>query len=182
MTQSHIKEKMDRLSLEEKIGLLFTVVLEGTTSSPAFDGYVMDFHMGGIRVVTSDRFKQKVLAGGGPAASFGTTAPDRFYLPGASVEAPHVTLAQYSRTVSSYLNRAYGKNGIPLRVVFDQEGGFSRDLTFGGAFVFPKPMGYVAGGDTEVLYQSALAVGRLARACGINMIHSPILDVELLGF
>jgi beta-N-acetylhexosaminidase len=172
MTQPHIKEKMDRLSLEEKIGLLFTVVLEGTTPSPAFNGYVMDFHMGGIRVVTSDRFKQKSLVGHEGEA-------DRFYLLGASAEAPHVTLAEYSRTVSSYLSRAYGKNGIPLRVVFDQEGGFSRDLTFGNAHVFPKPMGYVAGGDPEVLYQSALAVGRLARACGINMIHSPILDVNV---
>jgi len=178
VNNEYLKEKLNTLSLEQKIGLLITVIVEGTTYSPAFEGYVLDYHCGGIRVVPSDRFQQKLVLHKRDR-DVGRQNVDRLYVTSKDADAPSVTLAQYSATVKTYLQQAMAKSGIPLRVQFDQEGGFSRDLTFGGAHVFPKPMGLVAGDNPQMAYEAAHALGRMARACGLNMIHSPILDVNV---
>jgi beta-N-acetylhexosaminidase len=178
MDKKHIKQKIDTMALEQKIGLLMTVVVQGTTYSPAFEGYVLDYHCGGIRVVPADKFQQKLIISKNHRDA-GNEHLERIYITNKDGEPPTVTLQQYADTVKTYLGRTMNKSGIPLRVQFDQEGGFSRDLTFGGAHVFPKPMGIAAGGNPKMAYEAGNALGRMARACGLNMIHSPVLDINV---
>lgn len=178
MNNAFLKEKIDGMSIEEKIGLTLTVVVEGTTYSPAFEGYVMDYHCGGIRVVPSEKYHQKLIINK-KYRDAGTPELERIYISNNDGDSPSVTLPQYAETIKTYLSKTLDKSGIPLRVVFDQEGGFSRDITFGGAHVFPKPMGITVGGDPKMAYESSKALGRMARACGLNMIHSPILDINV---
>ncbi|MFI4913019.1 MAG: glycoside hydrolase family 3 protein [Sedimentisphaeraceae bacterium JB056] len=178
MDNSFINQKIDDMTLEQKIGLLMTVVIEGTTYTPAFEGYITDYHCGGIRVVPSDKYQQKLIISK-KYRDAGSEHLERLYITNKDGEAPSVTLPQYAETIKTYLTKTIENSGVPLRVQFDQEGGFSRDLTFGGAHVFPKPMGIVAGGDPKMAYEAANALGRMAKACGLNMIHSPILDVNV---
>ena len=178
MNNTFLKQKIDGMTLEQKIGLTITVVVEGTTYSPAFEGYVMDYHCGGIRVVPADKYQQKLVISK-KHRDAGDDHLERLYITNQDGESPSVTLSQYAEIVKTYLGKALDTSGIPLRVQFDQEGGFSRDLTFGGAHIFPKPMGITAGGDPKMAYEAAHALGRMARACGLNMIHSPVLDVNV---
>lgn len=178
MENTFLKQKIDGMTLEQKIGLTISVVVEGTTYSPAFEGYVMDYHCGGIRVVPAEKYQQKLIVSK-KHRDAGNEHLERLYITNQDGESPSVTLPQYAETVKTYLGKAMDKSGIPLRVQFDQEGGFSRDLTFGSAHVFPKPMGITAGGDPKMAYEAAHATGRMARACGLNMIHSPILDINV---
>ncbi len=178
MNNKLLKQKIDGMTLEQKIGLMLTIVVEGTTYSPAFEGYVLDYHCGGIRLVPSDKFQQKLIISK-KHRDAGNDHLERIYIANTEGTPPSVTLPQYAKTVKEYLGKALDKSGIPLRVVFDQEGGFSRDITFGGAHIFPKPMGITAGGDPKMAYEAAKALGRMARACGLNMIHSPVLDVNV---
>jgi beta-N-acetylhexosaminidase len=178
MDNTFLKQKIDGMTLEQKIGLTMTVVVEGTTYSPAFEGYVMDYHCGGIRVVPAEKYQQKLIVSK-KHRDAGNDPLERLYITNQDGESPSVTLSQYAEIVKTYLGKALDTSGIPLRVQFDQEGGFSRDLTFGGAHIFPKPMGITAGGDPKMAYEAAHALGRMARACGLNMIHSPVLDVNV---
>ncbi len=178
MNNKFLQPKIDSMTLDQKIGLLITVVIEGTTYSPAFEGYVTDYHCGGIRIVPSDKYQQKFIINKKHREA-GNEHLERLYITNKDGESPVVTLPQYAETIKTYLAKTMENSGIPLRVQFDQEGGFSRDLTFGGAHVFPKPMGIVAGGNPKMAYEAANALGRMARACGLNMIHSPILDINV---
>jgi len=178
MNNTFLKNKMDTMTIEEKIGLTLTVVVEGTTYSPAFEGYVMDYNCGGIRVVPRDKYQQGMFVSKKHREA-GNEHLERLYICNKDGAAPSATLPQYSETVKRYQKMATGKSGIPLRIVYDQDGGFSRDITFGGAHVFPKPMGITAGGDPHMAYKVAHSLGRMARACGLNMMHSPIVDVNV---
>lgn len=178
MINTFLKHKIDGMTLEQKVGLTITVVVEGTTYSPAFEGYVLDYHCGGIRIVPADKYQQKMIISK-KYRDAGNEHLEHIYITNEDGDSPSVTLTQYAETVKTYLSKAMDTSGIPLRVQFDQEGGFSRDFTFGGAHVFPKPMGITAGGNPKMAYEAAHAMGRMARACGLNMIHSPILDVNV---
>ena len=170
------QELLSRMSIDEKIGLLLTVVLEGTTPSPCFEDMILGFHLGGIRIVPASRYNQRKVVS---RRTLNNPALEKVYIRSGVGDSPIVTLAEYARLIAGYQAKRMATSGIPLRVVFDQEGGFSRDLTFGGAPVFPKPMGFTAGGKPELAYEAGRAVGRLGRAVGANMVHSPILDVNV---
>lgn len=177
--KSFIENKAAQLSLDEKIGLTLTILLEGSTYLPAIEGYVGEYNCGGIRVVPAQVYKQKMVIDRAKRER-GEERLERIYIPRVGALPPKVTLEQYAQTLARYHQLALSRpHGLPLRVVCDQEGGYSRDFTFGGAPIFPKPMGLTASGDPKMAYEAAKATGRVARALGINMIHSPILDVNV---
>lgn len=175
----YINGILAQMTVEEKIGQLFTVICEGGTYLPAMESLVADYHCGGLRVVPAVRYTQALFVDK-KKRDDGGEQKERIYWTGTPKIPPDVTLEQYSEVLEKYQQLARKrKNGIPLRIAYDQEGGFSRDLTFGGAFVFPPPMGLAATGDPKLAYESAYALGRLGRAVGVNMIHSPVLDINV---
>ena len=179
MKNKFLKGLIENMSLEEKIGQTFTVICEGGTYLPAMESIIKQYHCGGLRVVPAVRFSQKLFLDKNKREK-GKEKYERIYLTNSTKNPPDITLLQYSATLQRYQQLALErKNGIPLRVVFDQEGGFSRDLTFGGAHIFPPPMGLTATGDPKMAYEVAKVLGRMGRAVGLNMIHSPVLDVNV---
>ena len=64
-------------------------------------------------------------------------------------------------------------------MIIDQEGDTSRDFARGGVVQFPSSMGLVAGSSPERAYQVAVCVSRQMKASGLDMIHSPVVDVNI---
>lgn len=170
---------LKNMNIEEKIGLTFTVICEGGTYLPGIAAFIKQYHCGGLRVVPAQRYGQKMFIDRTKREN-GLKEPERIYLTTSVNNPPNVSLQQYSETIKKYqLLAGTRKNGIPLRIAFDQEGGFSRDMTFGGTPIFPVPMGITASGDPRIAYEIAKALGRIGRAVGMNMIHSPVLDINV---
>ncbi|MEG2653055.1 MAG: glycoside hydrolase family 3 N-terminal domain-containing protein, partial [Ruthenibacterium sp.] len=176
---SYINQMIEHMSLEEKIGQTFTVICEGGTYLPAMESLISEYYCGGLRVVPAMRYTQKIFVNKAKRDA-NQTEKERFYWTATPKNPPEVTLAQYAAVLEQYQGLARRrKSGVPLRIAYDQEGGFSRDLTFGGALIFPPPMGLAATGDPQLAYEAANALGRLGRAVGVNMIHSPVLDINV---
>ena len=49
------------MTLDEKIGQLFTVICEGGIYLPAMESPIADYHCGGLRVVPAVRYSQKLF-------------------------------------------------------------------------------------------------------------------------
>lgn len=178
MDNYFLSELVSGMSLEQKIGLTLTVISEGGTYLPANEGLIRDYFCGGLRVVPAVRYGQRLFVDGRKRAE-GDASAERFYHPSRLKDPVNIGLPRFADTLNRYHQEALLNNGIPLRVTFDQEGGVSRDLTFGGAHVFPPPMGLAASDDPKVAYEAAKVIGRMGRAVGLNMIHSPVLDVNV---
>ena len=69
-------------------------------------------------------------------------------------------------------------SGIPLHIGTDFENDFSHDYPFDGIHIFPANMGITATGDPENAYRVGYAVADQLSAMGINMLHSPVCDVN----
>jgi beta-N-acetylhexosaminidase len=70
------------------------------------------------------------------------------------------------------------RNGLPLLIAIDQEGGAVVRFTHGGT-VFPGNMAVGAAGREEYAYRSGKAMAVELKALGINMNLAPVLDVNL---
>lgn len=178
MDNTFLTNLISDMSLEEKIGLTLTVISEGGTYLPANEGLIRDYNCGGLRVVPAVRYGQQLFVDG-EKRSKGNEANERIYYPSDQKNPVDISLPHFAKTLQSYHQEALQCHGIPLRIAFDQEGGVSRDLTFGGAHIFPPPMGLAASGDPKIAYEAAKVIGRMGRAVGLNMIHSPVLDVNV---
>jgi len=179
-----VDETLGRMNLDHKIGQMLVFGFCGPIITPDVVELVRDYHVGGLRV--SLKFRSMNLF---HDVKPGTT-PEQWTLrslhPPAgmnrdfSFAAPptHCTPAQYADVLNRLRDLAADRpGGAGLHFTIDQEGSGSDDLICGQK-LFPHPMGIAASGRPELAYRVALAVGRQARAVGINMIHSPVLDVN----
>jgi len=187
-----VSERSDRwvdnllgaMNMDQKIGQLLVYGFCGPVITPDVVDLVRNYHVGGLRV--SLKFRCMNLF---HDVKPGTTPEDwtlrSLHLPEGlnrdfSFTSPctHCTPPQYAETLNRLRDFALDRpGGIPLHFTIDQEGSGSDDLICGQK-LFPHPMGIAGSGDEQLAYRVALAVGKQARAVGINMIHSPVLDVN----
>jgi beta-N-acetylhexosaminidase len=64
-------------------------------------------------------------------------------------------------------------------MVIDQEGDTSRDFTRGGVVQYASNMGMAASKSPETAYQIACGIAKQMKASGLDMIHSPVVDVNI---
>lgn len=163
---------VSRMTLDEKIGATLTVLAKGSVFLPILEDVIMTHHIGGLRVVPTDRMPEPTL----------TCMPEDggiYLLAGKGAASKRFRLDELRHLYKKLQDMAVTRNsGIPLHISFDQEGEFSGDLKNGGTPVFPPPMGIAASGDPSLAYDVAMALSRIARATCVNMIHSPALDVN----
>ncbi|HUV38624.1 MAG TPA: glycoside hydrolase family 3 N-terminal domain-containing protein, partial [Planctomycetota bacterium] len=76
--------------------------------------------------------------------------------------------------------RATSRGGIPLHVSVDCEGDLSADYARGGVNLLPTQMGMRATGDLDLARKGWQVLARQLRAAGINMIHSPCVDIDFV--
>jgi beta-N-acetylhexosaminidase len=172
---------MGSLTPEQKVGQLMVLAFYGPIITPDVVELVTKYNVGGLRIT------QK-FAPGMETLRTGKTRPDFLRrsdkLPDVTTmdRPPEMkrigcTAAEYAQTLNNLRQMAMDRPGsIPLHFTIDQEGE-GADL-FMGVRLFPSPMGLSATNDRRLIYNVALAVGKTCRAFGINMIHSPVLDVN----
>ena len=172
----YIRQLIDRMTLEQKIGALLTLGFSGTVPGPHIYEYITKYHCGGLRLSCDGRLFGNYVdpRKGNTVVTLENDSGIRF------TQAPPTPTASQFKAVLGDLQRVARARplGLPLHFSYDQEGGTSADFAFGGINIFPKPMGLRATGDPAVAYQVGRAVAEQSRAVGFNWIHSPVLDVN----
>lgn len=171
-----IKNLVERMTLEQKIGAVLTLGFAGTVPGKHIFRYIEEYHCGGLRLSCDMRqFGSYVDPNGNKTVVKLENANGiRFKGP-----APVPTAGQYKAVLDELQDCARRRPcSIPLHFSYDQEGGSSADFFFGGVNLFPKPMGIRATDDPRMAYRIARAVARQGKAAGFNWVHSPVLDVN----
>ncbi len=178
--EAWIEALLGKMSLEQKIGQCVVVGMSGTVITNDLREAITRYHASGIRLsgftrmfkyFSDDKAKRQELG-----ADF---VPSLQKLNNEGLP-PYATPEQYAAMLNELRELAAARNpGIPLHMIIDQEGDTSRDFARGGVVQFPSSMGLVAGNSTERAYQVAVAVSKQMKASGLDMIHSPVVDVNI---
>jgi beta-N-acetylhexosaminidase len=178
--EAWIENLLSKMSLEQKIGQCVVVGMSGTVITNDLREAITRYHASGIRLsgftrmfkyFSDDKAKKQELG-----ADF---VPSLQKLNNEGLP-PWASPEQYATMLNELRALAAAREpGIPLHMVIDQEGDTSRDFARGGVVQFPSSMGLVAGNSTERAYQVAVAVSRQMKASGLDMIHSPVVDVNI---
>jgi beta-N-acetylhexosaminidase len=175
-----IETILDKMSLEQKIGQCVVVGMSGTVITNDLREAIMRYHCSGIRLSSFTRIfkyfsdekaqkqelgsdfipsQQKIAVGGMP---------------------PYATPEQFAATLNELRALAASrKPAIPLHMIIDQEGDVSKDFSRGGVVQFPSNMGIAASKSPKLAYEVAKAIARQMKASGLDMIHSPVVDVNI---
>ena len=178
--KAFIKSIVDRMTLQQKIGQCVVVGMSGTVITNDLREAITRYQCGGIRLsgfsrlfryFSDDRAKQGEL---GPDF---TPSMEKIYKDGPP---PYYTPEQYAGMLNELRRLASTRDPvIPLHMVIDQEGDTSKDMARGGVIQFPSNMGLAASGDPDLTYRVAKAIAKQMKASGIDMIHSPVVDVNI---
>jgi beta-N-acetylhexosaminidase len=173
-----IREKIGAMNLDQKIGALLTLGFNGTIITPNIYDYISKYHCGGLRLTPSNRVFGNYVDPKTGKTIVAIKGTDYAYKPG--VLPPDLTGAEYKALLDILKREAAARPGsLPLHFSFDNEGDFDyANCSFKGFKFFPKPMGLRATGDIRNAYEVAKAIGRQSRSVGMNIIHSPVLDVN----
>lgn len=171
------------LTLEQKVGQLLVLGFSGPSITPDIAELVRKYHIGGFRVTQAFRYMTLLndVKPGEPMDE--ATARSLCYPSGLSRDccskrAVACTPSEYAQTLNELRSMAMDRPGtVPLHFTIDQEGSASDDLV-SGQRLFPHPMGIAAAGDTDLAYRIGRSIALQAREMGVNMIHSPTLDVN----
>ncbi len=179
-----VDRRLGELDLERKVGQMLVFGFCGPVVTPDVVELLRTHHIGGLRVTTKFRGLD-LISDLAPGAEL----PDhkrRSYRPpiGRSRDltgrdrAIAATPEQYAATLNRLRELSVEANGLPVHFACDQEGNAVDDLVLGQR-LFPHPMAYAAAGDAALCERCARALARQLRAVGVNMIHSPVLDVNV---
>lgn len=179
-----MSERVDRIvsemSLEQMIGQCVVVGMSGTVVTNDLREAVVKYHAGGVRLspfarifryFSDEKAKKKDRD---PAA-----VPVLEKIAGEGLP-PYVSPREFATTLNGLRALAAARTpAIPLHTVVDQEGDTSKDFSRGGVVQFPSNLGLAASGDPGLTYRVSRAVGLQMKASGFDMIHSPVVDVNI---
>lgn len=168
------------MTLAQKIGQCVVVGMSGTVITNDLRETITRYHCGGVRLSPFCRIfryfsneqakKQKVGSDFVPSMQ-------KMVKQGLS---PHVTPEQFAGMLNELRDLAAQRDlAIPLHMVIDQEGDTSKDYAQGGVVQFPSNMGLVSSKSPELAYNVAQCIARQMKAAGLDMIHSPVADVNV---
>jgi len=183
--EKRVDTVLSRMTLDEKIGQCLTQSWRGSLITPSVVETITRLHAGGLRIepytteaTTGKAYGKEVdvRSWRKPRGYFRVTETHfRVKHPGFNISA-----SEYARRLNRLKQIAMDRPcGVPLHVCIDYEGDFSHDFPFDGINMFPSNMGIRAAGGPRTAYRVGLAVGRQLAAIGVNMIHSPVCDVNI---
>ena len=180
---SFIKERVDSMTLEQKVGQCLVLGFVGPLLTPEILHRIHRYYPSGVRASMYWRTRD-------PRHDPGCTPPEFFdrvfrtpvgtskdFL--TDMPVTHCTAAEYCGTLNA-MKRAALENGLglPLHITFDHEGDQSADFYHGGLHQTPNAMGLVGTKDPKVVYDVHKAVGDQYRPVGFGWTHSLVLDVN----
>ncbi|MDX9959320.1 MAG: glycoside hydrolase family 3 protein [Spirochaetia bacterium] len=175
-----VERLLATMSLEQKIGQCVVVGMSGTRITNDLREAIVRYQAGGLRLspfarifryFSDDKAAKKTFEAG--------------YRPSLEKRAgeglpPYATPAEYAATLNELRSLAAARSpAIPLHMVIDQEGDTSKDLSRGGVVQFPSNLGLAAAFDLDLTYRASRAIGKQLKASGLDMIHSPVVDVNI---
>ena len=113
---NYLKNLVSNMTLDEKIGQLFTVICEGGIYLPAMESLIADYHCGGLRVVPAVRYSQKLFVDKANRQQ-GKEREERIYWTASTKNPPDVTLEQYSMVLERYQELARRRKSGMLHIV-----------------------------------------------------------------
>jgi len=178
--EEKIESILSQMTLEQKIGQCVVVGMSGTVITNALRESITRYHCGGIRLSPFTRMFNYFTDSKAKKQELGDDFVPSLQKIADRGLPPYLTPAQYAEMLNKLKQLAAERTpAIPLHMVIDQENDTSRDLTRGGVVQFPSNMGLVAGQSPEPCYEVARAVGIQMKASGMDMIHSPVVDVNI---
>ena len=180
-----VDDLMGRMDLEHKIGQILVFGFCGPVITPDVVELIRRYHIGGLRVTTKFR-GMSLLSDLPPGANLPAWKERSLRHPCGTARDYHdhhrpiaCTPAQYADTLNRLRTMAMERAvPVPLHMACDQEGNAVDDMVIGQR-LFPHPMAYAAAGDPDLCQRCAAALARQLRAQGIDMIHAPVLDVNV---
>ncbi len=173
--QRFLSGLIGRMSIDQKVGACITLGFNGTILTPNILGYVTKYHCGGLRVTPPERTFGNYVDPRSGKSALDIKGDEYFYKKGG--HPPELTGAEYLDIVNDINAAARSRPlSLPIHFSFDNEG--EGNVSFKGFSMFPQPMGLAATGEKRFAYEVAKTIGRQARAVGMTMIHSPVLDVN----
>lgn len=113
---NYLKNLVSNMTLDEKIGQLFTVICEGGIYLPAMESPIADYHCGGLRVVPAVRYSQKLFVDKAKRQQ-GKEREERIYWTASTKNPPDVTLEQYFMVLERYQELARRRKSGMLHIV-----------------------------------------------------------------
>ena len=168
-----LKSLISRMTLEQKVGACMTLAFTGVIPKKHTYDYITKYHCGGLRLTPVSRGSVGYVDPRGGSVVKKSFSSIKY------VNAPLCSASDYKAVLKEFQQLAKSRPlSIPLHFSFDQEGGMSSNFFFGGASIFPKPMGLRATNDPKMAYLVARANGEQCKAVGFNWMHSPVLDIN----
>lgn len=175
-----IEAILSKMTLEQKIGQCVVVGMSGTVITNDLREAILRYHCGGIRLssfmrmfkyFSDDKAKKQEMGAG--------FVPSQQKIASTGLP-PYATPEQFAEMLNELRAMAASREpAIPLHMVIDQEGDVSKDFSRGGVVQFPSNMGLVASKSPELAYEVAKAIAKQMKASGLDMIHSPVVDVNI---
>ena len=181
-----VDEALGKMTLEQKVGQLFTQSFYGSLITPDVVNMVKRLNCSGFRVTQFYRQFRHYARPGQQREAFDTTSPadipaNEFSdIQDTLCKPPYLPIDEYTEVLNQLKEIAAERPyDAPLHLCLDQEGDGSADFVRGGVHFFPNQWGLARTGDPKLVYESAKAIGTQVAAVGFNVIHSPVLDVVL---
>ncbi len=175
MNEEEIKQIISKMSIEQKIGAVFTFGFNGTVITPKHIEAIEKFHCGGLRITPNGRSFGSYVD---PKSKRTVVKIDEGRIFYKNDNPPVVSARQFSEIFDKL--QAIAKKrplGLPLHFSYDQESG-SGNVPFSGVKTFPPFMGLKATDNIEIARKAALYQGKQSRAIGYHICHSPVVDVN----
>lgn len=175
-----IEAILGRMSLEQKIGQCVVVGMSGTVITNDLLEAVTRYHCGGIRLSPFTRMFRYFTDSKAKRQELGEDFVPSMQKIAESGPPPYCTPERYAETLNELRRLAAERSpAVPLHMVIDQENDTSKDFSRGGVVQFPSNMGLVAGQSPAVAREVARCVAVQMKASGLDMIHSPVVDVNV---
>lgn len=183
MKEKFVENKLNELSIEQKVGQCFVIGYVGSIVTPKIIERIKKYNPAGIRAGLMWRIRTVKHDPNGTNTDFAYrlqrpfTGTIKDFLP--DIPVPNFTNEEFCEYINTLKRAALEREGgIPLHFTFDFEGDVSADYYRGGVKYFPSCMGIAHGGDPKLAHDVAWAIGRQLAPLGFSWIHSPVLDVN----
>jgi len=175
-----IENIISKMSLQQKVGQCVVVGMSGTVITNDLKEAIVRYQCGGIRTSPFLRLFRYFSDDKAKKAEMGddfVPSMQKIALQGLP---PYKTPEQYAEVLNELKDLAAQREpAIPLHIVLDQEGDTSKDFARGGVVQFPNNMGLASTDDPDLTYRVSKMVARQMKASGFDMIHSPVVDVNI---
>lgn len=148
-----IKDILNKMSLEEKVGQLCVPILQSDRITDEIREAIEKYKVGIIRYCPDAEFDNSSVVVG---------KPNKYFTPDETAE---------------FLNSLQRLSALPLIISVDQEGGTRSDINRCNAMVYASHMCFGVADDENLTYEVSKATAKEFRSMGINQIQSPICDV-----